>query len=150
MGLAQPAYPPRPETTTTRARPQPRDPAAGFERRALPLDGRELLPMAFILLLISAITAATILYLSSFGSLTARGNREQQLDHAISQYRGTNAGLAGEVAELQRKDRIEREARRLGFPPVKAADTMPMEVEPGAVDAFEPAPAPAKTRISRR
>lgn len=148
MGLAQPAYrepeEPRRETAARR------DPTAGFERAALPLSARELLPMAAILLLISAVAAVTIFYLTAFGRLTAQGAREQQLEREISQLQSFNQGLAGDIARLQRRDRLEREARRLQLAPFSSADTHRIELPPGVLDAAPSAPAPSPPAVSAR
>lgn len=153
MGSAMPAYRneyavPDPEA------PKAHDPAALFERPAARLTARELLPMAAILLLVSALAAVIIVYLTAFGRLTAQGAREQQLDRQISQLRGFNAGLVGDVARLQRRDRLEREARRLGLAPLEPDRTERLEVPAGALDPVQPAAprrqaaAPAYDRVA--
>ena len=118
-----------------------RDPGAGFERRPLPLSGRELLPMVIILMLISGLTAVTILYLTAFGKVTAQGARKAQIERQISELQQVNTGLVGEVARLQRRDRLEREARRLGLQPFTPEQTQKFELPAGALDAPSAAPA---------
>jgi cell division protein FtsL len=142
MGLVQPVWRDEEDLRPTRERPVSRpDPGAAFEREALEMNGRELVPMAGVVLVVGAILALLLVYLTAFGRMTAQGARAQQLGSEIQQLRAVNTGLAGDVAELSRKERIEQEAWVLGLQPVGPAETHAFELPAGAVDPSEAAAA---------
>ena len=145
MGLVQPVWRDEEYAAPRREqRPESRpDPGAAFEREALAMNGRELVPMAGVVLVVGAILALLLLYLTAFGRLTAQGARSQHLGSEIQQLREINTGLAGDVAQLSRKERIEQEARGLGLQPVAPAETHAFELPAGSVD---PVPTDAATR----
>ncbi|MCC7491238.1 MAG: hypothetical protein IT204_02775 [Fimbriimonadaceae bacterium] len=120
--------------TSSRAR----GPESGLERRAAPLSGRELLPMGLTLMLIGAIAALLILYLTAFGRLSAQGARAAELDREIREISQQNQGLHVARDGRRQQDRLEREAQRLGLVPAGAVGVQRVEVPAGYLEASEP------------
>lgn len=106
-----------------KVRVKPRDGGTALDRRAVPLTTAELLPMAGILILVSLFTALLLLYLTSFARLSAQGSLDRQLQHRLGAVRQQNHRLEGEIAQLGRAERIEREAERLGLLPLAPQQT---------------------------
>ncbi len=112
-------------------RPQPRTPPPRTdpppERRAVPMSGRELAPLAVMFMLVAVTAAMTVLYLAAFATGVGQSRREQALEQEISQTLNDTWQLESEVEGLGRRNRIEAEATRLGL----------VRVAPAAVDRLE-------------
>lgn len=118
---------PRPQPRTPPPRP---DPAP--ERRAVPMSGRELAPLAVMFMLIAVTAAMTVLYLAAFATGAGQSRREIVVNEQISQAQVDTWQLEAEVERLQRRNRIEAEANRLGLVRVAPATVDRMEL-PGEV-----------------
>jgi len=130
MGMVQPVWgesefaSQRVERATPPPAREPRDdPGAAFDRRPVEMNGKELVPIAGVVLVVAGVLALLLLYLTTFGRLTAQGSYLQGLGSDIKTLRETNTGLAGDVAELSKTERIAQEARTLGLQPVAPAQT---------------------------
>lgn len=125
---------------------RPADPGAALDRQPVAMSGRELVPMAGVVLVVCAVLALLLMYLTAFGRLTAQGAYSQRLSADIRELESTRAGLAGELVALSKTDRIAREARVMGLQPVAPAQThaIPNQLtEAGGAPAATPT-APAR------
>lgn len=118
--------------------PRERRPESGLERQAAPLSARELLPMGLILMLIGAIAALLILYLTAFGRLSAQGARAAQLEQEIREVSQQNQGLHVSLDGRRQQERLEKEAQRLGLVQVGPVAVQRVEVPSGYLEAAEP------------
>lgn len=130
---------PRPPVARPTVRPAPSTGSA-LDRRAVPMNSRELLPMAAIMLLIAGIAAMTVLYLAAFATGARQARTEESLDRKISQAESDRDFLAAEAARLQRRERIEREAARLRLLPVTPEASDRFEMPEELVSTIGPAP----------
>lgn len=94
------------------------DPVPGGPRRGrealTPAERWELLrPVAAGGLALSALSLIAVIYLTAFAQLTAHGTRIGELDRKIAIAEAELARTRGEISQLTRRERVEREAPRL-------------------------------------
>lgn len=111
---------PRPDYqhgSAARALPEPLPHGPRRGRPSLtPAERWELLrPLAAGGLALSALSLLAVIYLTAFAQLTAHGTRIGELDRKIATAEAELQRSRGEIARLTRRERVEREAPRLGL-----------------------------------
>jgi hypothetical protein len=155
MSLAQRSYHPyQPPTPTPPSRPQPPvDWRPAAPAPAPRLTRPDLGRLAAITLCIAGLGAVGVVYLTAFAKLTAQGARITELDRSLAQAQVESNNLRGEIEGATRRDRVEREAQRLGLVLLPAGDAQtiataaPNATPPGTVTptvALAPRPPAAR------
>ena len=125
MSMAQPVYRTYREYATEPAVEPPsvrtRRPTAAAPR-ARRVTWADLRPMVTLTFVAAALGLMSVVYLTAFARLTAHGTRISELDRQIAAAEADLQRSRGEVTRLTRRDRIEREAPRLGLVKLPAGE----------------------------
>lgn len=139
MSVAQPYHRPYQESYPTQSAPLASRETTVTARPTARRDvWSDLRPMVTLTFVAACLGLVGVVYLTAFARLTAHGTRISELDGQIAAVEAELQRSRGEITRLTRRDRIEREAPRLGLVQLPAGEVSDACAPRAA--AYEPLP----------